>query len=70
MTHEHESLTLLTLPPQSLAYILDFGFTHTTLSWRLMLSVAALPALGQMWAMFHLPESPRWCVLRLVCSNL
>jgi SP family myo-inositol transporter-like MFS transporter 13 len=44
----------------SLAYILDFGFAHTTLSWRLMLSVAAVPAALQMIAMFHLPESPRW----------
>ena len=46
---------------QSLAYVLDFGFTHTTLSWRLMLSVAAIPAVLQLFAMFHLPESPRWC---------
>ncbi len=44
----------------SLAYILDFGFTHTTLSWRLMLSVAAIPAILQMIVMFNLPESPRW----------
>jgi len=44
----------------SLAYIVDFGFTHTQLSWRLMLSVAAFPAILQMIAMFNLPESPRW----------
>ena len=44
-----------------MAYVLDFGFTHTSLSWRLMLSVAAIPAVLQMVAMFHLPESPRWC---------
>jgi hypothetical protein len=50
---------------QSLAYVLDFGFTHTSLSWRLMLSVAAIPAVLQMFAMFHLPESPRWCAQSL-----
>jgi hypothetical protein len=27
-----------------------------------MLSIAAIPAVLQMLAMFHLPESPRWCV--------
>ena len=44
----------------SLAYLLDFGFTHAALSWRLMLSFAALPALVQCISMFFLPESPRW----------
>lgn len=51
--------------------MLDFGFTHTSLSWRLMLSVAAIPAVLQMVAMFHLPESPRWYarLCRGVCDS-
>ena len=39
----------------------DFGFSHTKLSWRLMLASALLPALVQcVMLYFFLPETPRW----------
>jgi SP family myo-inositol transporter-like MFS transporter 13 len=44
----------------SLAYTLDFGFTHTHLTWRLMLGISIVPAIIQMVALCLLPESPRW----------
>jgi len=44
----------------SLAYVLDFGFTHTRQSWRFMLSAAAVPAVVQLIGISFMPESPRW----------
>lgn len=44
----------------SCAYLLDFAFTHTSLTWRLMLSASLVPALLQLCVVSTLPESPRW----------
>ncbi|KAF8014245.1 hypothetical protein BT93_H0166 [Corymbia citriodora subsp. variegata] len=49
-----------------LGYVSNYFFAKLTLKlgWRMMLGVAAIPSLFLAFAMFKMPESPRWLVLQ------
>lgn len=51
---------------QLLSYIVNYGLSHVSGTWRWMLGVAAVPAAAQLVGLLLLPESPRW-LLQKVC---
>jgi MFS family permease len=50
---------------QLCAAVIAYGlsFLDPAKSWRYMLGIGAIPAVGQAVAMFFMPESPRWLLL-------
>ncbi|KAL8276397.1 hypothetical protein RQP46_011195 [Phenoliferia psychrophenolica] len=46
----------------AIAYWVDFGlsFVPTSLNWRLPIALQVVFALGLLFGVYHLPESPRW----------
>ncbi|XP_054810221.1 probable polyol transporter 6 [Prosopis cineraria] len=49
-----------------LGYIINyfFGKLPLKIGWRLMLGIAAVPSLALLFAIFKMPESPRWLALK------
>jgi len=46
-----------------LSYIVDFHFAETN-AWRWMFGLGVLPAVGFLFGLFFLPDSPRWIASR------
>src|SRR5262249_50827473 len=44
------------------SYLINYAFTNTEGSWRIMFSIGLIPAILLGIGMFFLPESPRWLV--------
>ncbi|RDI41837.1 sugar porter family MFS transporter [Aquicella lusitana] len=44
------------------SYFINYAFTNTEGSWRLMFAIGLIPAILLCIGMFFLPESPRWLV--------
>jgi MFS transporter, SP family, solute carrier family 2 (myo-inositol transporter), member 13 len=45
---------------QFVSYLVNYGFSHVSGTWRWMLGVAAVPALLQLVGLRLLPETPQW----------
>lgn len=56
---------------QVVAYGIDAAFANVHGGWRWMVGLGALPAAGQAFFLFFLPESRRWpvCVMRGLCAK-
>lgn len=46
------------------SYIINYVFTNTDGSWRIMFAIGLLPAIFLLFGMLFLPESPRWLVMQ------
>ena len=51
---------------QLMAAVIAYGLTFLdpTISWRYMLGIGAIPAIGQAISFSFMPESPRWLLLK------
>ncbi|KAL2323829.1 hypothetical protein Fmac_022887 [Flemingia macrophylla] len=56
--------TLMVTAGQFLSFVINYGLTRVTGTWRWMLGIAGLPAVLQLACMIFLPESPRWLFMK------
>jgi MFS family permease len=52
---------------QLISFLVNYGLSYVSHTWRWMLGVAAVPAIVQLVGLGLLPESPRWLLSKVSC---